>query len=282
MDLVNGLANSIFDVVLTPLELMGTEVSLAVVSALFGVLAMLVFKYISWQKGIKATKDKIKGHMIAIRLYQDDLAVVGTSVGHVMLRNVQYLGLNLVPVVPLLVPFVLLVSQLVVRYGYEPLPEGQPFVIEVALDRAHAADVARLEVVAPDWVGPDELVIVRAPSEGRAFVDVRDAAPGVWEFGFRVGAEGELVTKPVVIGAGTEMPRRAQPERTNDFWSAWLLPAERTIGTGAPFEKIVIAGGYPQRGFLFLPDGEAGLVLGVLVYSLVAGFAVLKPLGVTI
>ena len=76
MNALNGLLTKIFDVILVPLEFMGNEMALILLSGIFGVLALVVFKYISSQKGIKAAKDKIKGHMIAIRLYQNDLVVV--------------------------------------------------------------------------------------------------------------------------------------------------------------------------------------------------------------
>jgi hypothetical protein len=265
---------------LWPFELLGTEVAIAVVSALFGVLGLLIFKYISWQKGIKSTKDQIKGHMIEIRIYQDDLAVVGKAVGKVMLRNFQYLSLNILPFVPLSVPFVILVSQLVVRYAFEPLEEHKPFTITVELAQEHRKQVADLEVIAPDWA-KDELVIVRAPSDGRAFVSVRDAVPGAWEFGFRVGSSGTVVEKSVIIGADTEVPRAMQPERVGTFFAAWLWPAESTIHD-SPIERIAIENGYPESSFAFLPDGILGLLLGVILYSFIAGIAVLKPLGVTI
>ena len=74
----------------------------------------------SAQRRIKAAKNKIKGHLIEIRIYQDDLAIVGRAIVKVLLRNFQYLGLNLLPFVPLSIPFVIVLAQLVVRYGYAP------------------------------------------------------------------------------------------------------------------------------------------------------------------
>ena len=107
MDALNGLATAIFGVITKPLEMIGgEEFSIAIISGVFGVLALLAFKHISWQAGIKGTKDRIKGHLIEIRIYQDDLAVVFMSVVKVVLRNFQYLGLNFGPIVPLFAIFV--------------------------------------------------------------------------------------------------------------------------------------------------------------------------------
>ena len=46
------------DVVLIPFELLGPELALILVSGLFGIVALLIFKQISWQAGIKRTKDR--------------------------------------------------------------------------------------------------------------------------------------------------------------------------------------------------------------------------------
>src|SRR5688572_15086974 len=122
MNALNALATKVFDVLLAPFELAGREVALLAISGIFGVLALLAFKHISWQKGIKATKDRIKGHLIEIRIYQDDLPIVSKAIGRVLARNLQYLALNLGPFLPLAVPFTFVVAQLVVRYGFDPVP----------------------------------------------------------------------------------------------------------------------------------------------------------------
>jgi len=280
MDFVNGLSTTIFDIVLGPLEKIHPEVAIAVVSALFGVLGLVIFKYISAQNGIKTAKDKIKGHMIEIRIYQDDLKVVGAAVCKVLFHNMKYLSLNLMPFIPLSVPFVLLLSQLVVRYAFEPLPVDKPFTMTVEVAADQKESVNDIVVMAPDWLAPEDLVIVRAPSEGRVFISVRDAQPGISDFAFKIG--DSIVTKPVVIGADTVAPRVMQPEKVAGFFDAWIWPAEAMIPADSPITRIAIEGEYPGKSFAFLPDGILGILLGVILYSFIAGLAILKPLGVTI
>ena len=79
MNALNHASNALFDLVLTPLEALGDEFALIMVSGIFGILALIIFKKISSQKGIKAAKDKIKGHMIEIRIYQNDLVLVSRA-----------------------------------------------------------------------------------------------------------------------------------------------------------------------------------------------------------
>jgi hypothetical protein len=293
MNALNGALNAVFDALLTPLEWAGQATALIVVSGVFGVLALFVFKYISWQAGIKSAKDRIKGHMIAIRLYQDDLVVVGKSVGSVLVRNVQYLGLNFGPFIPLAFPFVFVSAQFVVRYAYDPLPivaadapvmAGRGVMLEIELREGRAAEIRDLKVILPPGlraVSP----LARAPREGRAFQEFVAIAPGEHEIVFELGGVRE--TKLVV--AGDDAPRSMQPRRvSNADWFAlsdpnrWpaLWPAEAAFASDSPFRVVAIA--YPYRDQGWLPDGEFGILLTFVLASMLFGVVALKPLGVQI
>lgn len=290
---MNSAFNSLFDLVLAPLERIGPRTALVVASGIFGVLALVAFKYISWQRGIKAAKDRIKGHMIAIRLYQDDLRVVGSSVAKVLARNVQYLGLNFGPIVPLAFPFLVLTAQLVVRYAYDPLPvhvaegdvmPGRGTLLRIELAPGHERDVKDLRVTLPEGlraVSP----LVRAPSEGRAFQEFVAVRPGEHEIVLELGSARE--TKLVV--AGDRPAREMQPRRVSsrDWLSIsdterWplLWPAEEPFASDSPFRVVAIA--YPSRDLGWMPGGEFGILLTVAVASMLFGAAALKPLGVQI
>jgi hypothetical protein len=210
------------------------------------------FKKISWQKGIKSAKDKIKAHMIEIRLYQDDLVVVATAVLKVLARNVVYLGLNFGPILPLAVPFMVLTAQLVVSYAYDPLPmhergavvmSGRGTLLEIEL--APGADVRELRVTLPDGlqaVSP----LVRVPGDARAFQEFVAVAPGAHE----VVLELAGVRETKLVYAGSEVPAAMQPRRVSDRdafaiadtnhprWKdfvTWLMDKKRT-----PQEELIL------------------------------------------
>jgi hypothetical protein len=289
---INGFVTRTFDVLLAPLEWVGPEFALLVVSAIFGVLALWVFKHISWQKGIKATKDRIKGHLIEIRIYQDDLAVVSKAIGRVLVRNLQYLALNFGPFLPLAVPFTFVVAQLVVRYGFEPVPvtstraspalagESQPRFglagdgLSLSIE-GDATAIASLEVVLPEGLDARE-VLARVPESGLAVQALVAASPGVYDIVLRT-ASGE-VTKRLVAGREART-RTLQPERVTGL-ATLLWPAEGSLaGTGLSRVSFV----YPESDLGWLPGhGPLGVILVFLVASMVVGFAALKPLGVQI
>ncbi len=289
MNSVNRLMSILFDVLLTPFELLGTETGLILLSGLFGIVCLIIFKFISWQGGIKSVKDKIKGNMIAIRIYQDDLVVVFQSVVSVVLRNFQYLALNFGPILPLLAPFALVLAQFVVRYGYDPLDvvteqqaaammSGEGTSIEIKLKRGFEGDASQMTVELPDGLR-SITPVVRSASEGEIYLEVAAVKSFSGEIQVRLG-DAIIATKAVV--AGDERTRRMQPVRVSNFWESWLYPAEDAFAADCPVESISFA--YPARqlNIPLMPPGEAGILLIFLIASMLFGVAVLKPLNITI
>jgi len=294
MNAVNGALTRFFDLVMSPLEHLGVAWALIVVSGIFGVFALFAFKHISSQRRIKAVKDRLKGHIIAIRIFQDDLRVVGGSVAKILARNCQYLGLNFGPFVPLALPFVFVAAQFVVRYAYAPAPlskdpeaqlAGAGTLLEIQLVPESKQLLKSVRVILPDGVvalSP----LVRIPSEGRAYQEIAATKSGVHELAIEIG-DGLRETKSFC--AGDASLRVMQPRRVNnrdwyrltepERWPA-LWPAEAGFAASSPLASVAIA--YPERDLGWLPGGEGGILLTFVVASMAFGIVALKPLGVQI
>jgi len=285
MNALNRAITAAFDAVLWPFERLGPGWALILVSGIFGVLALFLFKHVSAQKRIKHVKDRIKGHLIEIRIWQDDLAIVGRSTIKVLLRNFQYLGLNLLPFVPLSIPFLFVLAQLVVRYAYQPLElqapasawmAGRGTTLEIQLSDEAAARANEIVVRVPDGLEAMS-PLVRIPSEGRAFQEFVARRTGEYEVVIEIPGLGSA-TKSVV--AGDVNPRTLQPSRGSGFIDALLWPAEPTFEASSPFESVAFT--YPDRDLGWLPGGPGGIVLTFLVASMLFGALAIKPLKVTI
>ena len=295
MNALNGAMTGLFDLVLTPLEFLGVAWALILISGIFGVLALVAFKFISSQKRIKAVKDRIKGHIIAIRIFQDDLRVVGGSVVKIVLLNFQYLGLNFGPFIPLAIPFVFVVAQFVVRYAYAPVAlsenpsaqlAGAGTLLEIQLvSDAPEALIKELKVTLPEGVVAVS-PLVRIPSERRAYQEIAATKSGVHVIRL---ALGNAAAETKSFCAGDKSLRVMQPRRVNnrdwykltdpDHWPA-LWPAEAGFPSSSPFSSVAIA--YPDRDLGWLPGGEGGILLTFVVASMLFGVVALKPLGVQI
>ena len=74
-------------------ELFGANLSLLIVvsvSVVTGLVMVVVFRYTSDQKAIRSAKDKLKAHLLAVRLFQDQLPVVLRSYGRILRGTVTY------------------------------------------------------------------------------------------------------------------------------------------------------------------------------------------------
>ena len=81
------------------------------------------------------------------------------------------------------------------------------------------------------------------------------------------------------LSAGTA-ERAMQPERVRGVFSSLLWPAEDAFERDSAFARIAFR--YPDSELGPLPGGASGVLIVFLVASMVAGFALLKPLGIEI
>lgn len=284
MNAINHALNAAFDTLLWPLELLGRPAALVLASAVAGVLALLLFKQLSFQKRIRAVKDRIQAHLIEIRIYQDDLRITSRAIAKVLARNFHYLALNLLPFIPLSLPFAIVVAQLVVRYGFGPTPisvagehtlPGATTLVRVELERGSAALAGGLRLELPAGVEARS-PLVRLASEGVAFQEVLVRAPGEHVLVVTL-ADGTRETKRL---AGGVQVRESQPERAKGLVHALLWPAEDTLASASPLASLSVT--QPDSELGWLPGGPGGVVLVFLIASLVAGALAIKPLKVTI
>ena len=285
MNAINRAATTVFDLLVKPFSALGPELTIVILSGLFGIIALILFKFISFQKGIKATKDKIKAGMIEIRIYQNDLGIVSKAVGKVLGRNFQYMGLNILPFIPLSIPFVLALAQLVCRFGFAPIPEwedhrewlpGRGTVIEVAMEKGEEAAIADLEVRLPDTLEVKQ-PLMRNSGAGLAWIEVVAKGSGDETIEF-VFPDGSTDTKRIVTGDGP-MPKLMAGERVSNFWKQWLWPAEPSFDNTS-IDEVKFT--YPDRELRWMPDGVIGVLLAFVVASMAFGILILKPLGISI
>ena len=198
-------------------------------------------------------------------------------------RNAQYLGLNLVPLVPLSLPFCVVAAQLVTRFGFDPAPvqasgetllAGTGTTLSIALEPGDEARVLELEVRYPAGLEPTS-PLVRDPGSGKAWQEFVARAPG--RYTIEVALQGETQTKEYCAGVAAA---QMQPERGRGFFTALLWPAEPTFTGPSRFSGISFS--YPERELPWLPAGPGGVLLCFLVCSMLFGLAVMKPLHVQI
>ena len=76
MGILNSILTALFDTVYAVLGLGPRWLSLVLLSAVVGVIALIVVRYCSNQAAIGRVKDDIKANMLSLKLFKDELRVV--------------------------------------------------------------------------------------------------------------------------------------------------------------------------------------------------------------
>src|SRR6202162_4063613 len=102
-----------------------------VVSLVVGLLMVVLFGYTSDQKAIGVAKDQLKAHLLAVRLYRDQIPVVMGSYGEILRGTGRYLKLAFKPLLYVIIPIILLVVQIDRYLGSTQIPPTTPLLLTV-------------------------------------------------------------------------------------------------------------------------------------------------------
>ena len=91
MHYFNFILNKFFDVLFFPFQSLAPFWPLLFISVLTGILMLLAFRYTSNQEAIRKEKEKIKAHLMEMRIFKDDLAILMSAFIKVLLYNAKYM-----------------------------------------------------------------------------------------------------------------------------------------------------------------------------------------------
>ena len=273
VDLLNRALTPVFDLVCWPFRAFAPIWAMTVISLVSGVVMVWIFGKVSDQETIKRVREHIRGNLIGVRLFQSDIGVVLRLQRRIFHDTFRYMRLALVPMVVLLVPVVLIMTQLNLRFSARPLLPGEPVLVKVYVrdDGILGGDVT-LEV--GDGVSV-ETRGVRVPSTREVAWRVRAESDGEHVMIVRVGAE-TIETRLVAGNEWGAVPRR----RTGrGMWDTLLYPGEPPIPSRHPVEAVEIV--YPTLDLNAFGLSVNWLV-AFFVLSIAFGFAFKDMLGVEV
>jgi hypothetical protein len=242
------------------------------ISIVIGFLMVIVFRYASDQKAIGRAKDRLKAHLLAVRLFQDQLPVVMRAYGRILRGTGSYLRLAFTPFLIAILPVTFLIVQLDLYFGWMPLQPAQTFLVEARVDDPATLNEASLQL-------PPELSssapAVHIPKEKE--VVWRVVAERAGRYDIQIAAAGQTVSKQVVVAPGLA---RVSPVRLKDhFWDRVFTSGEPALADNSPVQSIAI--NYPAREISFAWMEWNWIVL-LFVVSLIAGFIFKSVLGIQV
>jgi hypothetical protein len=245
------------------------------VSLVIGLLMVVLFGYTSDQKAIGIAKDQLKAHLLAVRLYRDQIPVVMGSYGKILRGTGRYLKLAFKPLLYVIIPITLLMVQIDRYLGQTPIAIGTPFLLTV---RTTSSDeLGWLDDTVLDL--PPEITMTAPPvniaAENEIVVRLVGSREGKYEL--KMGPPGQSVTKSVCIGDG--LPRISTVRLRGHFWSRIFSSAEPALPENSPIESISI--NYPDRD-IDIAGYDMNWIWLFFILSMVAGFIFKELLGIQI
>jgi len=243
-----------------------------VLSVVIGLLMVVVFRYTSDQKAIRVAKDRLNAHLLAVRLFQDQIQVVLISYWRIVRSTENYLRLAFVPLLYVSVPLIFLIVQADRYLGHTPLQVGQPFLVKAQLADPSVLDQTSLRLPAG--------ISLTAPSvhvPARNEVIWRVMAEGWGRHDLEIEAGNQTFSKSLNVATGIE---RISPTRLRDqWWERVFVSGESALPANSPVQSIAI--NYPERtiSFAWL---EWNWIWLFLVLSLIFAFLFKTILGIEI
>ncbi len=272
VQLINWPLTQLFTLLLWPLRTLAPIWPLCLLAAGTGILLLWLFGKVSRQDAIRPVRERIRGNLLGVRLYQHDVRVVLGLQGRILRDTLIYLKYAFVPMLILIVPVILILAQVNLRFAQRPLLPGDTTIVKVTLHGSTSRN---------DDVGlhtPAGIVVetpgVRIPASGEIAWRIRAEQAG--HHTLKVRMANREVDKHLWVGAGWG----AVPVlRTWHIGQALLYPGEPLLGSGADIAAIEIR--YPPLA-LFLFGIQVHWLALFLCVSLLVGFACKRLLGVEI
>jgi len=241
-------------------------------SLAIGFLMVIVFGYTSDQKAIRTAKDRLKAHLLAVRLYQDQIQVVLISYGRIVRSTGTYLRLAFMPLLYVGLPLIFLIAQVDRYLGYTPVRAGQNFLLTAKLAAPNALDQMSLQL-------PPGVSLTAPPvhvlAQNEIVWRVVSQTPGTHEV--KVVAGNEAFSKSLDVWQGV---KRISNVRLRDrWWERILISGEPALPANNLVESIEVK--YPERTIAFVWI-EWNWIWLFFVLSLIFGFIFKTILGIEI
>jgi len=263
----------LFDVLVWPFKSLAPIWPILFISFVAGIVMLWIFGKVSNQDAIKRIRDRIRGNLIGVRLFQDDIGVLLRLQGTILIDTLRYMKHSLVPMLIMIVPVLLIMIQLNLRFSVRPLAPGETTVLKVRVRDASALRKGIALDASPGFTV--ETPPVRIPSEREVAWRIRAGKAGRYAVKVRLG--DEVVEKELVVGGGWTS---VSPLRTGGGITQNLLyPGEKPLLSSLMIESVTV--NYPDLDVTVFGFVIHWLVL-FFVLSIAFGFAFKGVLGVEV
>jgi len=231
-----------FNFILTPFENGHAHAGLILVSIITGTVMLFLFKLTSNQQAMKEVKTRISAYFLEMRLYNEDISVVMASQRNILKANMGYMKLAVIPALVMIVPVILIMVQLNLRYAQVGFRPGDTAMVKVKVEEGVDVLGNRMTIKAGRGIEKASPA-VRIPSLNETDWKIKLTDTGVHDLTLET-ATGD-VTIPVYATARL-VPIHGIFKKAS-FWETIFNPGAPRIPKEIPVEAIEIL--YPEMSF---------------------------------
>ncbi len=275
MWVINSALGKFFEFLFFPFKNSGPWPGMILVSFLTAVFMLFVFRFTSNQEGIREVKNKIKAHLLEIRLFKDSLSLSLEAQGKILLYNLKYLSYSLKPLLVMIIPLLLILSQLNLWFGCKPLTPGERTLLKVKVKEN--AEVSDLDFVLELPSGLEaETPPLRIDAENEMNWSMKAKENGSQALILKVN--GKSISKRVEVSPKS-LTKVSRIKVRRNFFDELFNPGEKPIPPELPLKKIEVT--YPAKS-MSLFGWHIHWVIVYFALSIVFGFSFRRLLKVEI
>ncbi len=270
----NSLVTTCFSLALAPLAGFGAVWGLLAVSIVAGVILVVIYGYISNQSALKRVKKQITAGVYESVLFRHDLRTSLRAQLGMLIGGFRYFALAVPPLIVLLIPSLVILAQLNLRYGARALQPGERAIVTV--DIAHEDALFTTELLSPTGgvtVTPPLRDLEAQSVSWRIDASTSDTPPP----SLTLAVNGVHADQDIVIGA---QPIILPTARYSSPWRQLLYPGA-SIPESLRSEVRGISVTYPEQEIAVAGIKVHWLLFFALV-SIASGLVVSKVIGIEV
>ncbi len=202
--------------------------------AVSGIVATYVFGRTSSQRRLAQVADQTRAQLLAIKLFKEDLRVTFQCQLALLKATGKRLAYSVPPMLVMIIPFLLVMVQLAVRYEKEPLRPGAATVVRMKLADDAWDTMSNVKLEAPPGVVETESL--RDEFQHTLCWRIRPPKPGSIRLSWRLG--GEEIHKEVAVAEEAALVCVSTRRPGTGVWDRLLHPAEAGFSSADPVQSI--------------------------------------------
>ena len=275
MWIFNSVFGKIFEGIFFPFRNMNPWFGMIAVSLLTGLLMLFIFKYTSNQDGIRRAKNKIKAHLLELRLFKDSMSISLKAQGNILRSNVKYIGYSFKPLLVMIIPLILILIQLNFWFAYDSLQPGQEAILRVKLQEESPVLNTPIDLHSTSGLAI-ETAPLRIEEESEINWRIRALETGIHELHF--SADNQEFTKKVSVGQ-RRLSKISPLKTRRSFLKELFYPTESPLPNNSAVQSEEIS--YPARNLKLFGLRIHWLII-YFALSIIFGFALKGFFGVEI